>query len=732
MKRFILVCLCLLIFLPSSAARRVRWFSDSSLYGIPKDKLFPVLVSEIITKHAENEKKGLPTVVGWAGYTGAGQSITAKQFARYLEKQGLDVTILGCDDYIIPKPQRVRWAKVRFPEPGREIRADELKLRIRGVDENTIELKIPSSDWVRVRLDKVGEKVKVYDEDTGKFLDFELGRQPSNNIIIHVPTFISKLDALFYKDIMDLKKGKTILIPQFDQVTREKLRLTKEEIDQYSKKVETIQIYGKDYLVIDKKRRIVADVRTGYIYRELEPEGIIIVEGVWTMLRPEVNEVYDLKVFITASEERRLRRFGRRHILENRYKGQMLFGIVERGQIDWWEEQAPYEKRQAAVADYILSNDEPLSEMEMTTRFGTEEERIYKAIATYREDIKKSRGEEEIVPWELLEYAWYVLTDGSALSNALEHIIEGLKDGGYTEIGLRRMLGSQEGAFGELDDLQKSLLEDLLIEAKLLERREVKFTASWMKREFLQMFREALPMELIPQHLLLMGKRYPVLENWGFKEFTDNGQVTSIEEINKAAGFFVTALYNLYAMETLQRYLDIPSHPAILSLGSGEFLKEIFMSFYFKPSILYGVDSDVEIIEEARQNIKDWEIDKGRQVKVIHGDMTQLEGIDILKGKKFDLIIMRIPVGMEMEDFRKTVESVKRFLSEDGYLIFYMRHPQLRLTFPQKLIGIMQEENIFSFNVYPLSGTISPDEKDKFVILSRGEIEELIEKLRQF
>jgi|GEM_PF-3440039 len=723
-----IILICLLLLPQATIARRAREFSYPSAYGIPKEKLFPQLYSIVLTRYSENEEKGMPTIIGWSGRTGAGQTTTALEFKRYLYELGVQsVTVLSCDDFLIPEKERVELKSVEFPSPGKEVRVNELRLRIRGIDENTIALKLPSSDWIELKLDKIGERKKVIDKESGNFLDLEIERQRDNTLVIHIPTFISKLDPLFYKTIMDLKRGKTVLIPQFDQVSRERLHLNGEELENYEKNGSTVEIDGKIYFLLEQKG-LVADAKTGEIYKMIEPKGVIIVEGVWAMLRPEVNELYDVKVFVNASEEIRARRFGARHILEGRYQGQILFDIVKRGRIDWWKEQGEFEERQLKIADYILDNDAPISEIEMLTKYGTEEERIYKAIAVYKEDIKESRKSEKIEPWELLEYAWYVLTDESALSEVIKYIAEGVKKGGFTEIGLRRMLSSKEGIFGKLDDLQRSLLEDLLIEAGLLKRTEVKISSSWLKSEDLEMLNEALPKELIPYHLLLMDRRYSVLENWGFKEFT-KGDLSSVEEINKVSNLFITALYNLYAYQTLNRYLKIPSNPNILSLGCGDFLKEIFMGFYFEPSILYGIDLDENKVEEARDNINKWRMTEKVETNIVVGDMRNLNNISILSGKKFDLIFMRIPVGIEMEDLEEAIKSAEGFLNSDGYLILYIKYPQLKLTIPQKLIAIAEEENLFSFNTYPLSGPISPEEKDKFIILSKAEVSLLREKL---
>lgn len=422
MKR-IFLGLILFLFLFNSSYSEARIIRELDISKqepliLPQEELFDQLSSEIEKIHPSNQAQGRPTLIGWSGYTGSGQSTTAKEFAEKLEDMGFKVTVLGCDDYIIPKKERVTRAVVSFPKPGGVIRISGTRITIRGIDEDTVGVKIPSlGEPIEVTLKEIGKEVQV--EGT----DIYLMKQRGDRIIVHIPVFISKIDWIFYRDIMDLKKGKRIPQPQFDQETRERLQLTQEELGRLKRESqETEQIRGNTYLVLDKQQGTIADAETGLIYKIVDPEGIIIIEGVWAMLRPEANESFDKKVFVLASEETRLKRAGMRHILEGRYKGRMIDDIVKEMAINWWETQDEFAERQMEKAEYILDNDIPFSPYVMFKRFGTEEERVELALSTYQEDLKAD-DREEIVPEEALKYVWYVLSDDNPLENAIEHII---------------------------------------------------------------------------------------------------------------------------------------------------------------------------------------------------------------------------------------------------------------------------------------------------------------------
>lgn len=757
----------------SSVFRTIRGSSDAKLEKIKyeREEFFEKIPLNILNSY---KKSSGTYIVGFGGYTGSGQTGMSQRLIKKIENlnSDVDVKLLSCDDYIIPKSKRITRIKFNFSDAkkGDSKKVGQTGISIVKKGESLIEVQTPVSSY-SVPISKIHTEYKI--PGTEIYLEKQVG----NTVVLHLPEFISKLDMRFYKDIITLSKGEDIWVPQFDQETRERLTIEKEELEKLKhRKLDSIKgPQGKNYLhypIDEISGDIWVDTKSGEIYKRVKSGGIVVVEGVWTYLNEFANKFFDKKVFIHVPEKERVKRGGVRHILEGRYEGRMLNDILREMSKNWWETQAEYSKRQMDMVieqqGYILDNSVPFSEQEMGLILGTEDERIRTALEVYKNDIANNPQQNYNINYAL-KYVSTVLTPLSPLYKSVSTVRDKITEAGSREKVLQIISDyiNENKGYKELPSYQQALLNFVLLDGitndnninnnneevqKLISELQgmpinlPNWVDEYTKRDGLKNLDEMLRNELIeisqgiPKPAFIAAQKYGLLDSWGFKKYInyliEEEKMTSEEIASQVGNMIPYSINSLVSLEKLSMYSynRIPSSPKILILGSGNFSWGTFLTHYFEPSKIDSIDKDASLIPEQRKTLKKWGLSE-EKIRLFQGDMSTLSDINELEGNKYNLVMMRTPFE-NLGNFEKSLNQAQKFLAQDGVLVLYTTNLELDSGYTnpisQNIKEASEELNLIQYNVYPLLTRVRMipyTMKDKFTVLKKEQIEELVDHL---
>lgn len=372
----------------------------------------------------ENKEQGNPTLIGVSGFFLSGRNTIVKELIERCTFTD-ELKILSLDNYYLTEDKKPVETIMDLPEIGEEVKIPYTEITISqtiGIREEPRVVVKTIFGMEDIRVPEVGVEVKLEN------YHISIATLEEGKILIRIPEFLARYElGRYFKDIRRLKQGKPVFVPVCrNRPARDRLYVSEEEID-------TLQQQGAEQIIEDDLRLIRHPGLTGsllekygddiwinmdtgeVVWRLIPDTNIVFVTGPHALHRPEINALYDWRLFTDALRHIRRDRAVTNHILLGYDSDFTVPEVIQRFE-ESREREDDFEIEQRKYAHYIIDTNRPFSLEEWEENYLPLKEAVDRGIEV--------AIQEEVNEYEALKYIRYCINPRHPLWNALDIIIE--------------------------------------------------------------------------------------------------------------------------------------------------------------------------------------------------------------------------------------------------------------------------------------------------------------------